>query len=96
MLVDAAFTWSWKILQWPIVFGLVALAVAMVYYFAPDAEQEWIWITPGSVFATVLWLLLLAAIVHRIRREEAHMHELFGAAYDRYTSETARLVPGVY
>src|SRR4029079_6508793 len=24
----------------------------------PDAEQEWIWITPGSVFATVLWLLI--------------------------------------
>jgi hypothetical protein len=30
----------------------------MVYYYAPDAEQEWIWITPGSVFATVLWLLI--------------------------------------
>src|SRR5262245_20919855 len=52
------FAWSWKILQWPIVFGLVALAVAMIYYFAPDAEQEWMWITPGSVFATVLWLLI--------------------------------------
>jgi membrane protein len=52
------FTWGWKILQWPIVFCLVALAVAMVYYFAPDAEQEWIWITPGSVFATVLWLII--------------------------------------
>src|SRR5262245_43825652 len=52
------FTWGCKILQWRLVFGLVALAVAMVYYFAPDAEQEWIWITPGSVFATVLWLLI--------------------------------------
>ena len=52
------FTWSWKILQWPVVFSLVALAVAMIYYFAPDAEQEWMWITPGSVFATVLWLLI--------------------------------------
>jgi membrane protein len=30
----------------------------MIYYFAPDAEQEWIWITPGSVLATVLWLLI--------------------------------------
>lgn len=52
------FEWSWKIFQWPIVFVLVALAVAMIYYFAPDAAQEWIWITPGSVLATVLWLLI--------------------------------------
>src|SRR5262249_28965179 len=29
-----------------------------IYYYAPDAEQEWIWITPGSIFATLLWLLI--------------------------------------
>ena len=53
-----AFEWSWKILQWPVVFALVALAVALIYYYAPDVEQEWIWITPGSVLATMLWLLI--------------------------------------
>jgi membrane protein len=53
-----AFAWTWKILQWPVVFGLVAFAIAMIYYYAPDAEQEWIWITPGSIFATALWLLI--------------------------------------
>jgi membrane protein len=53
-----AFEWSWKILQWPVVFGLVSLAIAMIYFFAPDAEQEWIWITPGSLIATALWLLV--------------------------------------
>lgn len=53
-----AFEWTWKILQWPVVFGLVAFAVAMIYYYAPDAEQAWIWITPGSVTATVLWVLI--------------------------------------
>jgi membrane protein len=52
-----AFTWTWKIVQWPIVFVLVSLAMAIVYYYAPDAEQEWIWITPGSIVATALWLL---------------------------------------
>ncbi len=50
------FKWTWLILQWPVVFGLVAGAVALIYYFAPDAEQEWVWLTPGSVFATLLWL----------------------------------------
>ena len=53
-----AFAWSWQILQWPIVFLLVTLAVALIYYYAPDAVQEWVWITPGSLLATTLWLLI--------------------------------------
>jgi membrane protein len=55
------FAWTWKILQWPVVFGLVALGMALIYYYAPDAEQQFIWITPGSVFATALWLLISLA-----------------------------------
>lgn len=52
-----AFEWSWKILQWPVVFAFVSGAFAIVYYFAPDAEQDWVWLTPGSIFATTLWLM---------------------------------------
>jgi membrane protein len=51
------FTWTWTILQWPVVFLLVSFAIAMVYFAAPDARQEWIWITPGSLVATFLWLV---------------------------------------
>jgi membrane protein len=57
MRLGPAFEWTWKILQWPVVFALASAGVAMVYYFAPDAEQDWIWLTPGSVFATALWIL---------------------------------------
>src|SRR5215213_8811598 len=39
MHMGPAFTWTWKILQWPVVFGLVALGIAIIYYYAPDAEQ---------------------------------------------------------
>jgi membrane protein len=53
-----AFVWTWRIVQLPLVFCLVTLGVALVYYYAPDAEQDWIWITPGSVLATVLWILV--------------------------------------
>ncbi|HMF97396.1 MAG TPA: YihY/virulence factor BrkB family protein [Vicinamibacterales bacterium] len=58
MHLGAVFTWAWLILQWPVVFALVALAVALVYYYAPDAEQDWIWITPGSLLATLLWVII--------------------------------------
>jgi membrane protein len=57
MRLGPAFTWSWKILQWPLVFLLVSSAVALVYYFGPDAKQDWVWITPGSVLATLLWVV---------------------------------------
>ena len=56
MNLGPAFEWSWKILQWPVLFGLASFGIALVYYFAPDVEQEWVWLTPGSIFATTLWL----------------------------------------
>jgi membrane protein len=62
--LGTAFRWSWLILQWPVVFALITLAVAIVYYYAPDAEQEWVWITPGSVMATLLWLAI--SLVFRV------------------------------
>lgn len=56
--MGAAFKWTWWILQWPVVLALVATGIGLVYYFAPDAEQEWVWITPGSVLATLLWVVV--------------------------------------
>jgi membrane protein len=58
MRLGPVFEWGWKILQWPLVFVLIATAVALLYYFAPDAEQQWVWITPGSVLATLLWVII--------------------------------------
>ena len=55
--LGGAFEWSWKVLQWPIVFALVATALGLVHYFAPDVDQDFVFLTPGSVVATVLWLI---------------------------------------
>ncbi|HWC02079.1 MAG TPA: YihY/virulence factor BrkB family protein [Methylomirabilota bacterium] len=49
------FAWTWKVLQWPVVLALVAIGTGLVYYFGPDADQEWVWVTPGSVLTAVLW-----------------------------------------
>jgi membrane protein len=51
------FAFTWSILRWPLAFALVAFGIGLIYYFGPDAEQDWEWITPGAVLATVLWLL---------------------------------------
>jgi membrane protein len=55
--LGSVFEWAWKILQWPLVLALVITAMAMIYYFAPDAEQQFVLITPGAVLATLLWIL---------------------------------------
>ena len=55
--LGSAFATAWKVLQWPVAFLLIAFAIAMLNYFAPDAEQELEWITPGSVLSTTLWVL---------------------------------------
>ena len=56
-----SFEWGWWILQWPLSFGLVTTAIGLVYYFGPDADQDWAWITPGAVVATALWLVVSLA-----------------------------------
>jgi membrane protein len=52
------FEWAWLILQWPLIFGLVAIGIGLIYYFGPDADQDWVWITPGAAAATILWLVI--------------------------------------
>jgi membrane protein len=54
-----AFTTAWKILQWPIVLAFVLVSFSLVYYFAPDLrDQDWKWVTPGSIIGVALWLLV--------------------------------------
>jgi uncharacterized BrkB/YihY/UPF0761 family membrane protein len=48
---------NWNVLRWPVIVGLLIVAMALVYYLAPDVEQQWQWITPGSIVAVLGWLL---------------------------------------
>jgi membrane protein len=76
--LGSAFEWTWKIAQWPIVLALVITAVALVYYFAPDAEQEFVLITPGAVFATILWILASLGVRFYVANF-ANYNETYGA-----------------
>lgn len=46
-----------NLLRWPVTAMLIMLAVALVYYVLPDVKQKFRFITPGSVMATLLWLI---------------------------------------
>lgn len=40
--------------RWLIIAGLYLLAVSLLYYFGPSKHKVWRFLTPGSVFATIL------------------------------------------
>jgi membrane protein len=54
--LGGVFQTAWNVLRWPVIVGLLIVAMALVYYLAPDVEQQWQWITPGSIVAVVGWL----------------------------------------
>src|SRR5437870_12512931 len=58
MGLDPLFTLVWKLFQLPVVMLLVLTGLTLVYYLAPAADRAWSWITPGSAFAVVSWLLM--------------------------------------
>ena len=54
-----AFTWLWNVLQWPVIVGLMLIVVAAIYHICPDRRyKRWHWVTPGSLFAVLMWLLV--------------------------------------
>jgi len=58
---------AWRIVQWPIALFFMVLSFALLYYWSPDTEQQWLWITPGSVVGVVTWIgasLLFRVYLH--------------------------------
>ena len=58
--LGSVFTLVWDLLRWPLAIIFIAFMLAVVYYFGPNIQQSFRWISPGSVVATILWL---AAVV---------------------------------
>ena len=47
----------WNVVKWPVLVGVVLFAFALVYYFAPDVEQRFRYVSPGSIVAVAMWLI---------------------------------------
>jgi membrane protein len=56
--IEGVMGWLWWVVQWPILLiGLLAV-FATVLYLGPNVDHpRWRFITPGSVFAVVVWLV---------------------------------------
>ena len=51
----------WDVVRWPVALFFMVLTVALLYYFAPDANQPFRWITPGGLIGVLLWVLASVA-----------------------------------
>lgn len=48
----------WSIAKWPVLFALLSVLLAILFWASPNAEQGGVkWISPGGVVAVVLWVV---------------------------------------
>ena len=66
--LGSIFQITWTIVQWPVLIFLVVFAFALVYYYAPDVEQRFRWISPGSIVSVLMWLLFSLAFAVYVER----------------------------
>ena len=57
--------WTW--VRWPLALLLLTLSVAIMYYVAPDVEQDFRFITPGSTLAVLVWIAVSLAFGYYVR-----------------------------
>jgi membrane protein len=51
----------WDIAKWPVMLLIVAVILAVLYYASPNVRQPgFSWVSPGSVLAVVLWIVVSA------------------------------------
>ena len=55
-LAGSASVSVWTTMRLPLVFILTLTAMAILYFYAPEARQRFRWILPGAITSTVLWM----------------------------------------
>ena len=53
----------WSIVKWPVLLGLAALVVAILYYATPNVKQpKFRWISVGAAVAIITWVRRVGAV----------------------------------
>jgi membrane protein len=81
--LGSVFRLVWNVVQWPVLFCEVLLAFSLVYYFAPDVEQRFRWVSLGTIIAVTLWIVfsvLFALYINNFGSYNATYGSLAGVA----------------
>jgi len=64
--------------KWVVVTLMVLFSFALTFFFGPDADQRWEWITPGSIVGTIAFLV--ESLLFRVYVQNfAHYDRTYGA-----------------
>src|SRR3954464_7128173 len=59
--LGSTFVDVWSIAKWPILLLIVSFMISLLYWACPNVKQPGFpWVTPGGLFAVVLWLIASA------------------------------------
>jgi len=76
------FAWVWQLLsrvaRYVLAFATTITVTAMLYYFGPYRKQQWRYVWPGAILATVLWLLATAGFAWYVRHI-GHYNVMYGS-----------------
>ena len=47
-----------RLVRWPVLFALIVVLLAVLYRYGPSRDEaKWRWVTPGSLFAAITWIV---------------------------------------
>ncbi|MFD0055907.1 YihY/virulence factor BrkB family protein [Streptomyces sp. NPDC127168] len=59
--LGSTFVTVWNIAKWPVMIILVSLAIALLYWAAPNVKRRFRWVSPGSLIAVLIWIIASVA-----------------------------------
>ncbi len=60
--ISSTATTIWDIAKWPVMLAIVVTIISVLYYSTPNVKlRGFRWVTPGSILAVVIWLIVSAA-----------------------------------
>ena len=79
--MGASFTVIWGVIHYLVGLALLFLGLELIYYFGPNVEQDWKWVTPGAVFAVVSMVVasLLFSLYLRLAPDYSATYGSLGA-----------------
>ncbi|MGF1473753.1 MAG: YihY/virulence factor BrkB family protein [Rubrobacteraceae bacterium] len=73
------FSVFWSLAQWVVALTILVVTFALLYYFAPDVEQPFRWITPGGFIAVILWILASLGFRLYVNSDFVSYNETYGS-----------------
>lgn len=65
--MEQVFVLVWAWLRWPVALMLMIVALALIYYAAPNVKHRFRLITPGAVVAVLAWIAASLAFDYYVR-----------------------------